>query len=653
MKLASLFLALSFLVDGTKATSHCPQVVLDFNDLSAGDYLHDEWWDSKGVKITGRAKTTNVNNGFTPLPEGNDNGTWNSRYKHSNGSWKSSYHNQGGGAVRVFDTSRPTGSSGQPLCVGGDGDSDLGSPNSLCPGGGPGIGGGGNPFKNGNVNPHANCPKKPIGNVLIIQEGPKDCPDDTGQGGWITFEFKEGVEFSLAQFLDIDDSKPLNIKVWTHDQDLTASPTLDMTTVDTGENGLLDLTVDVPNTRKVEIEYSGSGCVAGIGYVPQTCTPEICHEFGMELGEQKELDPNFPVGAVTVLDNSSPYTVTFKLCQLWKNSGSISWMQIAYNNGGPDGEFSVCEKENEVAPGEDMEKTMTATCVNGKASVDLFVHDGSFKDCNQANTRGCPGWGNDKGIAYYPFEILCGCGEPPQQEEAAPPPTKNPTPSPTKNPTPSPTKNPTPSPVKDPTPSPTNNPTPTPTKNPTPSPTKNPTPAPTPSVEILGETGAPVSVSGPEVPSCPGDVTMNRMEGFTNYADSPITILSQDTSQVTFQLRQEWKDGPLANLWVRYKDDTRLKSCGAFTDIGADWTSKPLTAICTVNARIAVVEIWVSDSILSRGLNTAELPECSCEAPADTSLPMVKYTFLLQCVRSCPAPCPADGRMLGRLGSEL
>lgn len=68
-----------------------------------------------------------------------------------------------GNTPMVFDTAKAD-------C----GDSDLGSPNMRCDGGGPGKGEG-EPDGNG-----PNC--VPLEHVLIVQEPGKDCPDDSGDG---------------------------------------------------------------------------------------------------------------------------------------------------------------------------------------------------------------------------------------------------------------------------------------------------------------------------------------------------------------------------------------------------------------------------------------------------------------------------------------
>lgn len=95
-----------------------------------------------------------------------------------------------GNNPRVLDTSDPRD--------GKCGDSDLGSPNGACPGGGPGRGDDGKPDGRG-----PNC--SPLGNVLIIQEPGSECPDDNVDGGIMEFTFDPMVEsIRSIGLLDID-----------------------------------------------------------------------------------------------------------------------------------------------------------------------------------------------------------------------------------------------------------------------------------------------------------------------------------------------------------------------------------------------------------------------------------------------------------------
>jgi hypothetical protein len=99
-----------------------------------------------------------------------------------------------GGKARVFDTSQPWA------------DPDLGSPNSECEGGGPGIGDGGRPESD-----YSNC--EALNYVLIIQEGGTNAPDDNENGGSITFTFLSPVKIEHIGLLDSDDEASPEIVV--------------------------------------------------------------------------------------------------------------------------------------------------------------------------------------------------------------------------------------------------------------------------------------------------------------------------------------------------------------------------------------------------------------------------------------------------------
>jgi hypothetical protein len=140
----------------------CPCIVLDFDDLPAGEYVTDQLEDDYYVTIRAFG-------GYSP-----------------------------GGAGRVFDTSNPGTTA--------NGDPDLGSPNSACPGGGPGVGAGGAPGM-----PFSNC--DPLSNVLIIQESDKPQPDDNVYGGTLRFTFTEPVSLDQVSILDIDDHDVVKLGV--------------------------------------------------------------------------------------------------------------------------------------------------------------------------------------------------------------------------------------------------------------------------------------------------------------------------------------------------------------------------------------------------------------------------------------------------------
>jgi hypothetical protein len=141
---------------------------------------------------------------------------------------------------------------------------------------------------------------------------------------------------------------------------------------------------------------------------------------------------------------------------------------------------------------------------------------------------------------------------------------------------------------------------------------------------------------------CKGDVDTVRQVGVTKFENTPITIISQNANEVTFELSQEWTttDNNLDHLFVRYKDTTfGAPTCLAFADMSATWNSQSLTAICTKNSKIALVEVWASDTNFGPADN-ATLPDCACNAPPDLPAAMVKYMFAVECVSTCaPTSC--------------
>jgi hypothetical protein len=239
----------------------CPETVFDFSGLANGAYLHDQFWDSKCVKVTAFANLDKNSNraGFTPI-----NGV----------------HAASGGAARIFDTG-----------VASNCDEDLMTPSPKfydgpdvscadCCGGGPFLmykSGGQCVLKGGveQANPYKN--DKYLGNVLIIQEKynianeMQSCPDDTGSGGYILFEFCEPVTFNTGSLLDVDAAESAKIEFY---YDGVAQPeTFKVPMV--GDNGYWGKgTFDEENVVKVKFVFTGSGCIEGVSYTKSTC-PEI------------------------------------------------------------------------------------------------------------------------------------------------------------------------------------------------------------------------------------------------------------------------------------------------------------------------------------------------------------------------------------------
>jgi hypothetical protein len=159
-------------------------------------------------------------------------------------------NNNGPQSLLIFDSSNPTG-----------GDPDLGSPNETCPGGGPGIGTGGEVGQ-----PGENC--VPLGNLLVIAEdildaggdGLVDDPDDDLDGGEITFTWNSPTSPKRIVIMDID-SESASVTVEKNLLTVTVNAT------DLGNNSAqtIDLS-DYPATDRMIVRFSSSGAVAEIEY---------------------------------------------------------------------------------------------------------------------------------------------------------------------------------------------------------------------------------------------------------------------------------------------------------------------------------------------------------------------------------------------------
>lgn len=230
-----------FSVPPVPRDSSCVYEKVDFSALTAGEYVSDlSQYYSGGITVT----AVSQKKGHTPDQNGN--------------------HQTSGGAARVFDTLHPTGKDGQPLCSNDDGDEDLGSPNEYCPGQGPGIGIGGRPsLPDGTDNEYANC--DPIGNVLVIQESDKNCPDDSAKGGRIIFDFDYHVNFRLVKFLDVDDNPNTPELTLTYEDDENTKKYVAKAAW-SGDNGVVIERPNIDRVTQASIRFYGSGSIAELGY---------------------------------------------------------------------------------------------------------------------------------------------------------------------------------------------------------------------------------------------------------------------------------------------------------------------------------------------------------------------------------------------------
>ena len=196
-------------------------MVIDFNTNGKGEkltqsWVRDEWHSAFGMRVTVEA----TNGGYAPFKK-----------------------------VRVFNSSKPTGL-----------DFDLGTPNQKCPGGGPGIGIGGEPNQ-----PGENC--IPQGNVLIVQEANTNTADDNRYGGEIAFTFDSPTRVGHLGILDIDEGSSW-LEVLTADM---KTMRLDFTAF--GDNSAQLIHVD-QLVRRLKVVLKGSGAVTEIGIFRPTNAEE-------------------------------------------------------------------------------------------------------------------------------------------------------------------------------------------------------------------------------------------------------------------------------------------------------------------------------------------------------------------------------------------
>lgn len=157
---------------------------------------------------------------------------------------------------RLFDTANP---GSEPA-----GDADLGAPNEKCTPSGPGVGVGGEPGM-----PGENC--APQGNVLIVQEGNTEIPDDNADGGSLIFNFvtKADKVYEIG-LLDID--YEANIDIVYHDDDgKKVTATVDIPLL--GDNSFQVVELNYDNVSQMKLNLSRSGAVAFITFCTEVNTP--------------------------------------------------------------------------------------------------------------------------------------------------------------------------------------------------------------------------------------------------------------------------------------------------------------------------------------------------------------------------------------------
>lgn len=235
---AGVFLAVAALVllafAPIVAAQEQEQVILDWeedaagNPLQSGQVIDDEYHATSGVSVTVKVE---------------------SRYN----------------IAAIFPSHNPPVSGSTVI------DPDLGTPNETCPGGGPGVGDGGEVGE-----PGENCMSHE--NVLIIPTVPDrdgdgfidGDPNDDADGGTITFLFSEEVIIDYAEILDQESSEALTINAYADTAGtqvlVSANP------AGFGDNSYENLAINALGARRIDFAFAGSGAIASVAYTPVTQT---------------------------------------------------------------------------------------------------------------------------------------------------------------------------------------------------------------------------------------------------------------------------------------------------------------------------------------------------------------------------------------------
>jgi len=117
----------------------------------------------------------------------------------------------------------------------------------------------------------------------------------------------------------------------------------------------------------------------------------------------------------------------------------------------------------------------------------------------------------------------------------------------------------------------------------------------------------------------------------------PIQITFQNTTHVSFKVINTWETS-FTNVYTQYHEGgfgeaecLEEENVESFTEVDE------YTATCMHHVPISIVNVWVVDANNSffSPIDDAEVPEC-CHPPEFSQVPIVQYTFKLNCVDPCP-----------------
>jgi len=254
----------------------------------------------------------------------------------------------------IFDTSQPGP------------DPDLGTPNQACPGGGPGVGVGGEPGQ-----PGENCEFQ--GNALIIPNavGPGVAPNDDSAGGIITLTFDQPVTVLYVDVLDIEENGLFITFFDMNDMQIgdTVSPT------GLGDNSFEEFSNfgadTVGNVKTMRLSFPGSGAFTGIAVVPENVQGMLQIEKrtnGFDADNPNDAD-------VPEIAPGDPITWTYVV----SNTGSVTYAAD---------EITVSDDDPDVTPVFDSVLVGDADALLEPGEVWQYIATGTAPDLESADPTG-------------------------------------------------------------------------------------------------------------------------------------------------------------------------------------------------------------------------------------------------------------------------
>merc|ERR1719379_1676446 len=222
-------------------------------------------------------------------------------------------------------------------------------------------------------------------------------------------------------------------------------------------------------------------------------------------------------------------------------------------------------------------------------------------------------------------------------------PSSSPSGSPSASPSGSPSGTPSASPSDAPSASPSDAPSGSPSAYPSGSPSGSPSTAPSSSPSEYPSSSPssyPSSVPSAAPTRCPRTqpILIDTI-GSTPFPEGspPIQITFQNTTHVSFKVINTWETS-FTNVYTQYHEGgfgeaecLEEENVESFTEVDE------YTATCMHHVPISIVNVWVVDANNSffSPIDDAEVPEC-CHPPEFSQVPIVQYTFKLNCVDPCP-----------------